>query len=269
MRMKIVFSLVVFLLSLLIYNYSQISKFYVNKPIFYNDKLKEALRISQITDYHGNYLINKDKLLKEIKKFNPHIIVLTGDIIDHKTEDIDKTLNLVEGLYEINNNIFFVIGNHELRNKKGHELISALEKIGVTVLDNENISLVANEDRINIVGLSFFASMEDYKLALEGVKEDNFTLLLSHSPNRPLDYISGVEDLILAGHTHGGQVRLPIIGAIVAPGQGLFPKYDKGTFEIGTTILYIDSGLGNSLYPIRLFNRVQISNITIRPIGEK
>ncbi|MCF6465949.1 phosphoesterase, partial [Clostridium sp. Cult2] len=65
--------------------------------------------------------------------------------------------------------------------------------------------------------------------------------------------------------THGGQVRLPIIGAIISPGQGLFPKFDKGVFKINKTILYIDSGLGNSILPIRFFNRVQISNITINP----
>ena len=70
-------------------------------------------------------------------------------------------------------------------------------------------------------------------------------------------------DLMVSGHTHGGQIRLPFIGPIIAPGRGLFPKYDKGIIEIEDTILYIDSGLGNRLVPIRLFNRVQISNIMI------
>ncbi len=91
--------------------------------------------------------------------------------------------------------------------------------------------------------------------------------MLSHSPNRPMAYTTGLEDLILSGHTHGGQVRLPIIGSIVVPGQGFFPKYDKGIYELENTTLYIDSGLGNSLLPpLRLFNRIQISNIIIKPI---
>lgn len=77
--------------------------------------------------------------------------------------------------------------------------------------------------------------------------------------------LSGKEDLILSGHTHGGQIRLPLIGAVVAPGQGFFPEYDKGIFRINDTILYIDSGLGNSAAPIRAFNPVQISNIIIEP----
>jgi len=150
-----------------------------------------------------------------------------------------------------------------LRNIRGDEFISKLKDIGITILDNENTALNVNEDAISIAGLSFFATEDDYLAAINGV-DGNFTILLSHSPNRPISYLSGVEDLILSGHTHGGQVRLPIIGSIVAPGQGFFPEYDKGTFELSNTIIYIDSGLGNSVFPIRLFNRVQISNITIK-----
>ncbi len=177
-------------------------------------------------------------------------------------------MSLVEGIQEVTDNTFFVIGNHELRNKKGHDFISGLEDLGVTVLANKVKTVKINEEYINIVGLSFFATREDYEATLKGIDKSKFTLLLSHSPNRPISYLIGFEDLILSGHTHGGQVRLPIIGPIIAPGQGLFPKYDKGSFELGNTILYIDSGLGNSVFPIRLFNRIQISNITIKPIEE-
>ncbi|HHV46788.1 MAG TPA: metallophosphoesterase [Tissierellia bacterium] len=265
--MKILIIAVIFLIVFFIYNYIQISRFYVNRPIFNSIKLTEELRITQITDYHGNTLIDMDKLLDEIKGFSPHVVVLTGDMIDYKTKDIDKVLEFIQSIYKLNKNLFFVIGNHELRNTRGDEFISKLEDMGVIVLDNENTVIRINEDRINIIGLSFFASKDDYLAAIKGV-DDNFTLLLSHSPNRVISYISGIEDLILSGHTHGGQVRLPVIGPIVAPGQGLFPEYDKGTFQFDSTMLYIDSGLGNSVLPIRLFNRVQISNITVKPSGE-
>ena len=97
----------------------------------------------------------------------------------------------------------------------------------------------------------------------ENISEKEYNLLLSHSPNKPINYLNKNIDLILSGHTHGGQVRIPIIGGVLAPGQGLFPKYDKGLYKIGNTSLYIDSGLGNSLLPIRMFNRVQISNIEV------
>lgn len=261
--MKIVLVLGLVLVLIFVYNYIQISKFYVNKPAFQNKKLSNDLRITQISDYHGNKRININELLDEIINFKPHIIVLTGDIIDSKTEDIDSTLDLVRKLYNINDSIFFVIGNHELRNVQGDRFISGLKDIGVTVLDNKNKVLNINDQKINIIGLSFFVNKEDYKKATEEIDTENFTILLSHSPSKVIPYISGIEDIILSGHTHGGQVRLPFIGAIVSPGQGLLPKYDKGAFKLEDTILYIDSGLGNSALPIRFLNRVQISNITI------
>lgn len=257
----------ILLVLIFIYNFIEISRLYVNKPIIHSSKLSQDLRITQISDFHGNRLMDRHKLIDKIIEFNPHIVVLTGDMIDHKTEDIGFVLNLIKGIQEVNNNIFFVIGNHELRNPKGDIFISKLKEIGIILLDNENSVIKVNEDNMNIIGLSFFASKEDYEKTTEEIDNNNFTLLLSHSPNRPIDYASGKEDLILSGHTHGGQVRLPLIGAIVAPGQGFFPEYDKGIFELGDTKLYIDSGLGNSVFPIRFFNRVQISNITVKTIG--
>lgn len=265
MKIKIIFTIVLSILFLCIYNYIQISRFYINQPIFPNKKLSKNLRITQISDYHANSRINSKKMLGEIAKFNPHIIVLTGDIIDSKTKDIQPTLNLIYDIIKINKNIFYVSGNHELKNIHGDEFVLKLKKAGVHVLDNKNKVIDVDRESINIVGLSFFASKENYEEAIQGVNKKDYTILLSHSPNRPLSYASGIEDLILSGHTHGGQVRLPFIGAIIAPGQGHFPKYDKGAFQIGNTLLYIDSGLGNSVFPIRFLNRVQISNITITP----
>ncbi|GFN36977.1 phosphoesterase [Tepidimicrobium xylanilyticum] len=261
--MKLIGIFGLFLVGIFIYNYIQISKFFINKLSFQTNKLSKSLRITQISDYHSNNLINKKRLLDEISQFNPHIIALTGDIIDSRAEEIYPTLDLIKELTKINSNIYFVIGNHELRNINGNTFIENLKEVGVTVLDNENTIIQIEDEKVNICGLSFFATKEDYENILAKINKDYFTLLLSHSPNRIIRYTKGIEDLILTGHTHGGQVRLPIIGAIVSSGQGLFPKYDKGVFNIKNTILYIDSGLGNSLFPIRFFNRVQICNITI------
>lgn len=266
MKTKLICILGLFLIFIFIYNYIQISQFFVNKLTFYSKKLSKALRITQISDYHSNNYIDSQKLLDKIIHFNPHIIVLTGDIIDSKTKDIHPTLVLIEKLININPNIFFVIGNHELGNKNGDKFISNLKEIGVNILDNYSRTIDIEGEKINLCGLSFFATNQDYQETMLGIDRDNFTLLLSHSPNRPIAYSKGIEDLVLTGHTHGGQVRLPLIGAIISPGQGLFPKYDKGVFNINNTVLYIDSGLGNSIFPIRLFNRVQISNITIQPV---
>ncbi len=264
-QMKILYIFMVLLIVFIIYNYIQISRFNINKPIFYSHKLHEVLRITQITDYHSNSLIDKDKLMKKIQEFNPDMIVLTGDILDKYTSDIDSALDLVRRLCSINSNVFFVIGNHELQNTQGQKFISEMIQMEVKFLDNENTLLEVNHNKINIIGLSFFADAKDYEKVKESVDWNNYTLVLSHSPNKLVSLVSGEEDLVLSGHIHGGQVRLPLIGAIIGPGQGLFPKYDKGVFKLGNTFLYIDSGLGNSFLPIRLFNRVQMSNITVKP----
>src|SRR5690606_36275120 len=107
---------------------------------------------------------------------------------------------------------------------------------------------------------------EDVQAAFRGVDQEQYTILLSHAPNIVIRYSSNdiLADLILSGHTHGGQVRLPFIGALAAPGQGLFPKLDKGTFTIAQDqYLYIDSGLGTSMVPIRFLNQSQMSFIRV------
>jgi hypothetical protein len=258
--------LLLLILIFLIYNHIQVSKVYINKTILDNSKLNSELRLTQISDYHNNTKINEKKLLKEIEYFNPNMILLTGDIIDSKTKDLNSTLDLIEKIKAINPKIYFVRGNHEIGNKYEDEFIYRLKEIGINVLDNENQLIILDGEKINVCGVSFYINRKDYEKSLEGIDEKNFTLMLSHSPNRPMMYSKGLEDLILSGHTHGGQVRLPIIGAMIVPGQGFFPKYTKGIYKLENTILYIDSGLGNSLLPLRLFNRVQISNIIIKPI---
>jgi predicted MPP superfamily phosphohydrolase len=260
---KIIISILLLALFLLIYNYIQISKVYINKVRIPTKKFNKDMKITQISDYHSNKYINKNKLIKEIIEFSPDIIFLTGDIIDFKTIDIQPTLDFMKEIVETTPNVYFVSGNHEIRSVFYKEFLKGLESLGVIVLDNEKDIINIEDENLNLAGISFYASKEDYNKVMDNIDTNNYTILLSHSPNRPISYLSGKEDLILSGHTHGGQVRLPLIGAIVAPGQGYFPKYDKGLFQIGETTLYIDSGLGNSVYPIRFLNRVQISNITI------
>ena len=248
---------------LFIYNYFQISKAHINKIKIKSNKINNKIKITQITDFHSNKYINLEKLFKNLEDYNPDIIVITGDLIDHKTKDLKLALELIKRAKDITKNIYFVAGNHEDKNPIYPILTKEMDTLGITILDNELKSIVINEEKINIAGVKFQINHEEYNNILKDIDVNIFTLVLSHSPNKPVEYLLGNEDLILSGHTHGGQVRLPILGAILAPGQGLFPKYDKGVIRIDKTILYIDSGLGNRLLPIRLFNPIQISNIFI------
>lgn len=260
---RIVFSVFILIIISVIYNYFQISQVYINTINLDSDKINNKLKITQITDFHSNKYINLEKLFNSIAKFNPDIIVLTGDIIDFKTKDLDLALDLVKRALNITPRVYFVNGNHEVRSIFNKELTKKMENLGAIFIENKNIVTEINDQVISISGVGFFAEREDYNKTFRNLNNNYYNILLSHSPNRPIKYLSTLEDLILTGHTHGGQIRLPLIGAIVAPGQGLFPKYDKGITMLENTVLYIDSGLGNSVYPIRLFNRVQITNITI------
>jgi predicted MPP superfamily phosphohydrolase len=248
-----------------IYNYIQISKFHINKIKLHSNKLSKPLKITQITDFHSNENINFDNLFNSISEFKPDIIVITGDLIDSKTRDMTLALNVLKKSKGITDKVYFVSGNHEIRNVLSEELYNGLSQYGIKVLDNSTDNIEINGNKINLLGVSFFAESHDFESVYKSVSENEYNLLLSHSPNRPIIHLNKNIDLILSGHTHGGQVRLPFIGGIIAPGQGLFPKYDKGIFRFGNTTLYIDSGLGNSVYPIRMFNRVQITNIEIFP----
>ena len=260
-RIFIALFILVVLFSL--YNYIQISRYYINKIKLSSNRLGKSIRITQITDFHSNPNINLDNLFKDIKDFNPHIIMLTGDIIDYKTEDFALAERILKASKTITKDVFLVNGNHEFRNKRYSDFQYLLEQNGITVLDNSSQDFEIDGNRIRLFGASFYADESDYSKLFKEISTDDYNILLSHSPNRPIKYLDENIDLILSGHTHGGQVRLPIIGSIISPGQGFLPKYDKGIFQLGNTILYIDSGLGNSVYPIRMFNRVQITNIIL------
>ncbi|TJX15880.1 metallophosphoesterase [Tissierella creatinini] len=260
---KILLTLVLLAVVFSIYNYKQISKYYINKINLKSNKIVEPIRITQITDFHSNQNINLDDLFEDIKDFNPHMILLTGDIIDYKTSDFSLAAKVLEQSKSITSRVFFINGNHEIRNKYYNEFQLLVEKNGITILDDSWQVLEIGNNKIKLFGSSFYADKNDYGKLFKDISPQEYNILLSHSPNRPINYLYEDTDLILSGHTHGGQVRLPLIGGIIAPGQGAFPKYDKGIFQVGNTVLYIDSGLGNSVYPIRAFNRVQITNITI------
>lgn len=256
------------IISLLIiasYVYCQISVFKVAKLSIKQDKktLNNRVRIIQISDYHNNNLINKRRLIKEIEKLNADIIVLTGDIIDSKTYDFDKTIELLENIKKINNNIYYVSGNHELKNEKRQEFELRLEMVGVYNLNYKYQTVTIGKDKINLCGIPYYRIGEKKELDFNDLDEDLFTILLSHSPKKALEYEDFKSDLILSGHIHGGQIRVPVLGALVSPEGGFLPKYNKGLYNIEDRKLYIDSGLGNSTILVRSLNRVQISLIEI------
>ncbi len=233
------------------------------------DKLAEnqSFTILQMTDLH-NKQFNKgnQRLIDKIQSLDPDVIVITGDLIDRKTEDVENALSFVEEIVEINPHTYFVSGNHEWGNPLRDVLFEGLEERKVRYLDNQNTKIEFGYISFQLAGIGDPSTNHDsLDSALDGLEKNDFTVLLSHAPDvKELSYPAPI-DLTLSGHTHGGQIRLPLVGAIIAPDQGLFPKYDKGLYLLNEKQqLYIDSGLGTSLMDVRLFNQSQMTLITVK-----
>lgn len=256
-----------------LYLQNQIRAFKINEVKISSNKILSKIKITQISDFHSNEAIDFKKLLYEIREFDPNFIVLTGDIIDRNDDDLETTLQLIETICSLNKDIYYIKGNHENDNRLYNDFKTEMLNMGIIILENETSTLEISGNMINVIGLmdtpyedeELEYRISKYEKTVKNLNLDYYNLLLIHSPNNVKELIIGSEDLVLSGHTHGGQIRLPIIGSIMAPGQGFFPKLDKGIYQFGNTILYIDSGLGNSLAPIRTFNPVQFTNVTIEP----
>lgn len=270
-KMYMMFIPLIAVLLLILYIYFDLNFTKVQYIDIGSEKLQgnDMFKILQISDFHDSKsTIIWNRILTPVKKLEPDAIVLTGDIIDTYTRNLNNINKFVEEIVEINPNVYFVSGNHEWNCGYNIRLIQGLKIRGVTVLNNTNRVIRINDTEINLCGIDdYYTKSYNMDSAFNKTNRRNFTILLSHAPDIIFKYKDIPADLILSGHTHGGQIRLPFIGALAAPGQGLFPKYNKGLYKLDSgTLLYIDSGVGTSVLPIRFCNRSQISLITIRKI---
>ena len=233
------------------------------KVILKSEKIKKPIKITQITDFHSNAIKNLDEVLENIQNFSPDLVILTGDIIDYGTEDkIERSVYFLEKLMFLNIKTYYITGNHEEAGANLDKFLSEIERLGITYLKNEGERLDINGNKVYLYGTSMFDfSYENYK-----ADDESVNIILSHFSKNARDNYQGSEDFIFSGHTHGGQVRLPIVGGLVAPGEGFFPEYDKGAFKFNDSIIYIDSGLGNTFLPLRFMDQIQYSNIVLAPV---
>lgn len=234
-------------------------------------KMGKGITLLQISDVHGRASGTiKGRILKEASKAKPDAVVITGDLADESTVDFSSIYHLVKELYSICPEIFFVSGNHEWNNSGRRELFEGLRALGVKLLNNRSAAVSIDGIKVNICGVDDpYRRKDNVDKAMEHAVTGNYTVLLAHSP-RIRDRLGGyAPDLILCGHTHGGQIRLPFIGALIAPGEGLLPKFNKGSYTLENgSLLYIDSGVGTSKLPVRFLNRSQISVIRIKGRGQ-
>ncbi len=241
-----------------------------------SEKLPESFDgfvIVHLSDLHNKLFgENQKRLIKHVKAQNPDMIVITGDLIDSNHPDVEKGLLLVEEAMKIAP-VYFVTGNHDnwLSDTNTYALFHGMEQLGARVLEDEAIDLYLENEQecISLLGVDDDTVVYNSQLA-ETLKEltkredDNhlFTVLLAHEPQRLPVYSEYEIDLVLSGHAHGGQFRIPFIGGFVAPDQGFLPKYTKGLYEENGTKMIVSAGLGNSVVPLRLLNRPEVVKIT-------
>ena len=243
-----------------------------------SDRLPEAFdgyRIAHVSDLH-NAEMGKDneKLLDMLRETEPDIIAITGDIIDSRNTNIDIALQFTKAAMEIAP-CYYVTGNHEARVSEYDELKAGLTEQGVVVLEDATTEISLDGDTITLIGVNDPSYQTDYLFGdsetvmngkLQEISDDKngFTVLLSHRPELFEIYADNNMDLVLSGHAHGGQFRLPFVGGLVAPNQGLFPKYDAGLYTEENTNMVVSRGIGNSILPFRFNNRPEVILIELK-----
>lgn len=237
------------------------------------DKVNRAVRLALLTDLHSClYGRNQIDLIEKIKAQNPDAIAMSGDIADNymPREGTTALLKGLKGMYPS----FYVAGNHEIRRRDSDKFKAELRGYGVTVLEGDRVVFTANGQAITICGVddpaigagAFRAQLGNAFAENDG----NYTVLLSHRPERIGQYAALDCDLVLCGHAHGGQWRVPfVLNGIIAPNQGLFPKYAGGLYEQNGTTMIVSRGLAKESTPFipRVFNPPEVVIVDIVPAG--
>ena len=234
-----------------------------------NDKLPNkfnGFKILHISDLHNKKFYGR--LTNKIKKINPDIIVITGDLIDRRRTNINSAMELIEDIVKIAPT-YYVSGNHEQLSQHYTKLKEELNKFNVINMDDFYTAINKGGSEIGLIGIADPAINANEKAHLsennvryvisrlnhltKNLKTD-FNILLSHRPELLNVYKKFNIDLVFSGHAHGGQIRIPLLGGILSPNQGFFPKYSEGMHREGSTSMAVSRGLGNSLFPFRIFN---------------
>lgn len=221
----------------------------------------EGFRIAQVSDLHNEEFGDHNaELLSLLRDSDPDIIVITGDLIDCRNTDYGVAIRFCKEAIKIAPT-YYVNGNHESRVSELSLLTESLEYWGVTYLANDAATITIDGQSIHIIGMTDpnFGSIfhhTSFEEVLQGLlpEDDTYTVLLSHRPELFETYVSNNIDLAFSGHAHGGQFRLPLIGGLYAPDQGVLPDYDSGLYTKGRTTMVVSRGLGNSIFPFRFNN---------------
>ena len=248
----------------------------VTKYTYETDALSvsfNGFRIVHLTDLHNKVFAEENEaLLREVRALEPDIIVLTGDFIDASNHtNVEDALLFMRQIPEVAPT-YYVYGNHEHYLSK--EVLSSFEEkikeYGVHFLYNETVQIESQTGQtLSLIGLDDLSLQANILKTLADEAPDDFQILLSHEPQYLRTYYAetGV-DLVFSGHAHAGQWRIPFTHqGLYAPDQGILPEFTDGVYTEGDTTMYLSRGLGNSGFPLRLFNHPEIVCVTLQTVS--
>lgn len=239
-------------------------------------KAFDGLRILQVSDFH-NSIYGRDQvhIMKAIEKEDFDLIFITGDLVDRRRLDLEVALDFIDRIRGLAP-IFYANGNHELGIGENYDLLKkGLRSRGVIVLENDIYSWEKEGQTIDIVGLVdprvYRGKKKDRRVdedkRIAGFIEDldlkNYSLVLAHRPEKFLVYVDQGLNIVFTGHAHGGQARFFKLAGY-SPDQGILPSYTRGVWGQGQSQMVISRGLGNSRFPLRIFNRSELVLVEIR-----
>lgn len=276
-RKPLLFLVIILLIFLILITYWGNTTVGVTQYTIVSDKIPadfNLYKIVQLSDIHdAKFGDNHADLVEKVTMIAPDVIFITGDFIDSNRYNLEQSLLLIEELQGVAP-MYYVTGNHEIATNDTERIKEALRNLDVRVLSDEAEIVTSRlEGAIAIGGIEdpLISSLDDDEAVkasvsrtFEDIPDDMFKLLLSHRPEQFDVYVDQGIDVIFSGHAHGGQFRLPGLGGLVAPGQGWFPKYTSGVHADGDSHMIVSRGLGNSIIPIRFFNRPEIVVVTLQ-----
>lgn len=239
-----------------------------------SERIKSAFRIILISDLHGKLFgKNQSRLIQKIEEEHPDIICFSGDLTDGRDKKGRKDINGIILLSNLAKKypVFYIPGNHEYnggeRIENNHRI---LRKNRVRVIPYKTEDILINGNSIRIAGFEERLEKVRFEPVMQKLREHSgFRILLSHYPHMFEEYAGQGPDLMLSGHAHGGQIRLPFTEGLYAPDQGFLPKYTSRLHENKGMYMAVSRGLGGSIFPTRLFNRPEIVIIDIHSKEER
>lgn len=269
------------LILLLVYGYMENDHLKVERYELETRKIKKSLRIVFITDLHANEHGRENyKLVSRIRKENPDILCVTGDMVVKNGVHTERVLSLLKRLSQ-DYPVYYSPGNHEIRLEQYEEYKDALLRFGVHYLENKSVFLP--DYNIRITGLDlpehwyhkvwdkrvFTVEEMNSLVPMEEAEKPALQLLMAHNPEYFPTYQQWGADLTLSGHIHGGIAILPFLGGVLSPSLRIFPKYDQGLKKENEKYILISRGLGLHHIKLRFFNPPELSVINLSCQAEK